>query len=74
MNSIPVGPQVSVVANVVYALPMVPVTLQSGAQVQTSILEAGPFTNVANGLINGVFLKSASNTTVKLTKYIISKD
>jgi hypothetical protein len=61
----------SILAGVTYALPAVPVVMEAGAQVQTSILVAGPFTNVPNGQVNGVFLKSASNTTVKLTKLII---
>lgn len=67
------GETTSIKAGEVYALPMIPVTLSAGAQVQTAILAAGPFTNVTNGLINGAFLKSATNTTVKLKKYIISE-
>lgn len=73
MTSIPIGPSVAIIANQVYALPSVPVLLVSGAQVQTSLLEAGPFTNVSNGQVNGVYLKSASNTNVTLSKYVISQ-
>lgn len=66
------GQTINIQAGVVYAIPSYPVTLTAGAQVQTSILEGGPYTNVSNGLITGRFLKSATNTTVKLTKYILA--
>lgn len=73
MTSIPIGPSISIVANEIYALPSVPCTISSTAQVQTSILQAGPFANVSNGLINGMFIKSTVNCVVTLTKYIIEE-
>lgn len=71
MIALTTGQTINILAGIVYAVPAYPVILTAGAQVQTAILEAGPFTNVANGLITGRFLKSATNTTVKLAKYIL---
>jgi hypothetical protein len=58
-------------AGEIYSLPSYPVLITAAAQVQTSILQAGPFANVSNGLVTGCFLKSATNTTIKLQKNIV---
>lgn len=72
MKFICIGELTPINANEVYAIPSVPVALESPGAIQTSILETGPFAAVVNGLINGCFLKSAANTTVKLKSYIIA--
>lgn len=66
-----IGETTSIKANEVYALPFVPALLSSPGAIQTSILAAGPFTTISNGLVNGCFLKSAADTTVKLDRYIL---
>ncbi len=68
-----IGVSTPILAGVVYAIPNIPCILTSGAQAQTSILDSGPWTNVANGQINGRFLKCAVNTTVKINKYTLGK-
>jgi hypothetical protein len=70
--SIPIGPVVPVLAGQVYALPAIPVTLTASTTAQTSITSGGPYTNVSNGLIDGCFLKCASNSNVSLKKYILT--
>lgn len=70
MTLLSIGETVSILAGVVYALPTIPVEFSSGAQIQSALLEAGPFTNVSPGLINGAFVKSATTTTIKLKKVI----
>jgi hypothetical protein len=65
---ISIGPQVPIIANQVYAVPSVPVSVTSGAQLQTSVTLAGPYANVANGRINGNFIKSAVDTTIQLSR------
>jgi hypothetical protein len=71
-QSIPIGPVVPVLAGQVYALPAIPVTLTASTTAQTSITSGGPYTNVSNGLIDGCFLKCASNSNVSLKKYILT--
>lgn len=67
MVAIPVGPATVLTQNVVYALPAVSVVIQTTAALESSILEAGPFSAFTTSIATGCFVRcTTGNATVKL--------
>lgn len=69
VQSIPIGPVIPILQNVVYALPAKSVSVESGAILQSSILPTGPWNNLVslNQLVSGCFTRCATgNTSVRI--------
>ena len=72
---LPIGVQMNILQNVVYAIPVTNVRITSGAVVQYSILFGGAFADVASPYqTKGGFIKCATGgTTIKLDRVKMKK-
>lgn len=69
VNAIPVGVTVTILQNVVYALPTVSVEISTTAALESAITEALGFTAFTSGIVNGCFIRcTTGNATVRLRK------